>query len=310
MSKTEPSKISKIGTSLAEIARQLDESEPREKRPKRRFTQQDIAGRKWGRLQPLYRCEPGRGAYWVCQCDCGNICEVARHNFMREERPQVSCGCLRNEHLAAGGSQLTHGMSDTDIYRRWHGLHRHKGGVAQDWLTSFERFYADVGEPPFPRAIIMRKDESRELGPDNFKWGTARERMSEGTTERMRLFTLNGVTKSCAAWARDLGITRECLRRRIDISKWPLEKALSTPKMESDHMRGVCGVTRRPPKYFATFDGVTKSVAQWARDFGLSYPTMRRYVERPTDLTRQRLEALLAHAKGQQTKEWIPHVAS
>lgn len=35
-------------------------------------------------------------ARWLCQCDCGNTCEVGSNNF-RENGGSRSCGCLRSD---------------------------------------------------------------------------------------------------------------------------------------------------------------------------------------------------------------------
>lgn len=69
-----------------------------EKRAKE--TLKDITGQRFGRLVVLHRDEDkpkghGHKAYWVCQCDCGNIVSVVGTN-LRNGKTQ-SCGCLQKE---------------------------------------------------------------------------------------------------------------------------------------------------------------------------------------------------------------------
>lgn len=46
-------------------------------------------------------------AVWLCQCDCGNIIEVARPNLINNDTK--SCGCLKKE--ITGNLKKTHGLS-------------------------------------------------------------------------------------------------------------------------------------------------------------------------------------------------------
>lgn len=58
----------------------------------------DMTGKKIGRLTVLNRSETQRTskkAYWICQCECGNIVEVCGVN-LRNGKTQ-SCGCLQKE---------------------------------------------------------------------------------------------------------------------------------------------------------------------------------------------------------------------
>lgn len=60
----------------------------------------DITGQRFGRLVAI---EPDRsrstlhGAYWLCECDCGNK-TVVRSEKLRSGRTK-SCGCLRVERM-------------------------------------------------------------------------------------------------------------------------------------------------------------------------------------------------------------------
>lgn len=60
----------------------------------------NLVGQKFERLLVLHRDETkpkgaGKGVYWICQCDCGNICSV-RSDKLRNNITK-SCGCLSKE---------------------------------------------------------------------------------------------------------------------------------------------------------------------------------------------------------------------
>lgn len=108
---------------------------------------------------------------------------------------------------------VTHGKSRTVEYRAW--VHMRErcsnpntqhfdryGGrgisVCERW-DSFENFYADMG--PRPQGMsIERIDVNGNYCPENCKWATKVEQMSN--TRRSRLFTFYGKTLTLSAWAR------------------------------------------------------------------------------------------------------------
>lgn len=57
----------------------------------------DMSGERYGRLYvrgKSIRDDP-KGSFWICQCDCGNLTEVARSSLTRGFT--ISCGCFRKE---------------------------------------------------------------------------------------------------------------------------------------------------------------------------------------------------------------------
>lgn len=79
---------------------------------------------------------------------------------------------------------IKHGMARTAIYKRWNGMRSrclHKssrwyinyGGrgirVCESW-NSFENFYADMGDIPFPGAQLDRIDNEGNYEPGNVQW--------------------------------------------------------------------------------------------------------------------------------------------
>ena len=60
----------------------------------------DMVGKRFGRWRVVerYEKEKSNGAYWLCQCDCGNIKPVSG-NMLRSGGSK-SCGCLQKEIVA------------------------------------------------------------------------------------------------------------------------------------------------------------------------------------------------------------------
>ena len=70
----------------------------------------DLTGKRYGRLEVLYR-DPGKAeVYWVCRCDCGNITSVRSTSLTKGTR---SCGCIQREVAAVrGGSTISENSRD------------------------------------------------------------------------------------------------------------------------------------------------------------------------------------------------------
>ncbi len=98
--------------------------------------------------------------------------------------------------------------------------------VCEEWLASKEALYKDMGPRPSMRHSIDRIDNNGPYSAENCRWVTSQEQMSN--TRRNRFLTLGDRTDTLSGWARSLDISYQALSKRL--SKWPLEKALTTPK--------------------------------------------------------------------------------
>lgn len=176
---------------------------------------------------------------WLCQCDCGQTTTVVTANLGRIH----SCGCFQK------GRQPTHGMSRTRTHKSWSGMFQRcenpkdtayprYGGrgikVCPQW-RKFEQFLKDMGECP-EGLTIDRKDNDGNYTPENCRWAT---RQTQSENRRWVVWIeFNGVRKTRAQWAREIGITTATLRDRL-ASNWPLEQALSRPKSHTwDFIKG------------------------------------------------------------------------
>lgn len=97
--------------------------------------------------------------------------------------------------------------------------------VADEWLD-FERFFADVGAKPGPDYSLERIDNNGPYAPGNVRWATRLEQAQNKRNNRH--ITANGMTKSMAEWARDLGCNPAAILARIGAGMSP-QAAVTTP---------------------------------------------------------------------------------
>jgi hypothetical protein len=204
----------------------------------------NMTGERYGRLLVVGYCgrAPG-GARWLCRCDCGRE-TVVRRGSLTSGRT-TSCDCLRVERAIAANTKHGHAYRENrgspeykarhNIISRCHNPNTPRfadyGGrgitVCERWRESFENFLADMGLRPSPRHSIDRIDNGGNYEPGNCRWATRWEQMTNRRNNR--LLTCHGKTQCLSAWAREVGISVNSLRGRLDAG-WPLERALFIPQ--------------------------------------------------------------------------------
>lgn len=133
-----------------------------------------------------------------------------------------------------------HGMTRTAEYQAWvsmrsrcyrksYHLYRRYGGrgivVCEQWLNSFEDFYADMGNRPSSRHSLDRINNDGNYEPGNCRWATTLE---QGRNKSLcRVIEWNGRRQTLTEWAMDLGISPSSLSRRL--RTWPISNALTKP---------------------------------------------------------------------------------
>ena len=197
----------------------------------------NLSGQKFGRWTVLEFSDITKNKYyWNCICDCGSVKRVASSSLKSEGTK--SCGCWKKER------QLKHGQAKfgltTKIYKTWRDMkdrcnnpnntaYKNYGGrgikVCVRWLESFENFYADVGDCPLGMSLD-RKDNNGDYTPKNWRWATSRGQNNNRRDNHWVPF--RGERKTIAQWERDLGMSKDTLKSRLNKYGWSIERALTT----------------------------------------------------------------------------------
>ena len=189
----------------------------------------DMTGKVVGRLTVTGRDRTENGVlYWACQCECGNTKSI-RAALLRNGMVS-SCGCWRKERLQK------HNRTGTRIYNIWVNMiqrctnpknkvyHAYGGRgitVQEEW-KDFDKFYADMGDPPTDEHTIERDDVNGNYTKSNCRWATVNEQMANKRNNRT--LTYDGRTQILAQWARELGVHHATIRNRL-LRGWSIKEA-------------------------------------------------------------------------------------
>lgn len=145
----------------------------------------------------------------------------------------------------AAGIRESHGMRWTPEYQSWLGMkqrctnpkkreYKHYGGrgikVCDAWVSSFTKFYSDVGKRPSRSHSIDRINVNGNYEPSNVRWATQQQQIDN--TRVVKMVTINGKTQSHAAWAREMGLAVGQITARIK-SGWSEIEAITTPSIKA-----------------------------------------------------------------------------
>jgi hypothetical protein len=109
--------------------------------------------------------------------------------------------------------------SNHDSYPRYGG----RGiEICERWRL-FENFLADMGQPPSNEHTLDRIDGSLGYSPENCRWASSIEQANN--TSRNRWLTFNGVVRTVAQWAMELGCRPQLIDQRLRRG-WSVERAL------------------------------------------------------------------------------------
>lgn len=177
---------------------------------------------------------------WFCRCDCGNYSEVTAGAL--SSGTSKSCGCFRKEE--AYKATVIHGCSEHPLYRTWVAMvHRCCGPTNKDYasyggrgITVFDGWKENPHEfinyvSSLPNCGVKgytldRLNNDGNYEPGNVKWST---HLEQGSNKRScQNFTYLGITQCLSAWARDFGMTRRALSKRLKRG-WSIGEALTMP---------------------------------------------------------------------------------
>jgi hypothetical protein len=145
------------------------------------------------------------------------------------------------------------------------GFHNYGGRgirVCERWRV-FENFLSDMGERPTGTSL-ERTNNSGDYEPGNCVWATPEQQTTNRRVNRIVEFCGRRMTLS--QWAKEVGVSREALAERLE--RWPIEKALTAPKMASGPARSQSIVIE--------WNGVRLPLTGWARRIGTSVTTISR----------------------------------
>jgi hypothetical protein len=193
-----------------------------------------VVGARFGRL--VFVGPSTRRTHWTFKCDCGSPAKEIDHYPVRKGLVR-GCGCLWRETVL--GSNKTHGLAGTRIYRLWSMMHDRcrnprnphyptygeRGITVCHRWSDFEVFYADMGERP-PGMTLNRIDNDGPYSPENCEWASA---VAQGRNKtNNKLLTFQGKTQPLSAWAEELGLNYNTLNTRVQRG-WDDERVLATP---------------------------------------------------------------------------------
>jgi hypothetical protein len=211
----------------------------------------DFTPETFGRLTtlgPKFRLPVGKlgehKPYQVCECDCGNVMVVVFPQL--KSGHTKSCGCLQKQRLTERNTK--HSLTGTPEYMVFANMKTRCGNpnivqysdwggrgirICDRWLdpdTGFANFYADMGPRPSDTHTIDRRDNDGDYCPENCRWAT---RFEQNRNQRSNvMLTYNGKTQCAADWARELGLPKATVSRRIKAG-WTVERALTVQVLEA-----------------------------------------------------------------------------
>ena len=193
-----------------------------------------LIGQRFGRLVVVSKADGEKGGHsmWNCICDCGRKTKVRGSHLLSGDT--LSCGCLGREMARERG--LKHGMYETPTYASWRSMknrctnsnnpayknYGERGITVCERWNKFENFLADMGEKP-KGLTIERTDNNSGYSPENCYYATTKEQ--NRNTRRNRIIKYDGREQCLAAWAEEIGISRESLGHRL--KKYPPQIAFN-----------------------------------------------------------------------------------
>lgn len=191
------------------------------------------------------------GQKWKIKCKCGNV--------FTGQPSDTSGLCWNCSHKKVAQGHIKHnespdtGKKASRLYRIWLGMRArcniptassfaYYGGrgitVSPKWddYLTFKKWALNNGYKE--NLTIDRKDVNGNYEPENCRWITRKEQMSN--TRKNVHITYNGETKTISEWAERVGLRYSTLKRRIRSDEYTIEEALNIPfGMTRNEYRGL-----------------------------------------------------------------------
>jgi len=211
----------------------------------------NIIGQKFNRLTAIksHHKTNNNNYYWLFRCDCGKEKVINKSLVIRGYIR--SCGCLHKEKMKIiGKNNKIHGMDKYNkFYSKWTGIksrclnknrkkYKDYGGrgikVCNRWMNflnfkedMYESYKKHVKEFGEKNTTIDRINNNGNYCKENCKWSTLFEQANNKRNNNF--LTYNNKTMTIAQWERKLNFYYGTLNNRINILKWSIERAISTP---------------------------------------------------------------------------------
>lgn len=193
----------------------------------------NLENKRFGRLIAIKVVDKSksRSLIWQCKCDCGNVKNVPSTYLLGGDTQ--SCGCLQLESekkniKKAQDKAKTHGMSKTNLFRRWAGMKQRceninnnafndYGGrgikICDEW-SSFENFRDwSLNNGYKPNLSIDRINVNGNYEPTNCRWATS-ETQANNRRDTVYL-TINKARKTTKEWSNEYSIKPATIKTRI-----------------------------------------------------------------------------------------------
>jgi len=169
-------------------------------------------------------------AQWLCRCSCGKMCVASASNLRTGNTK--SCGHIVKDHSVRHGGRHTRlysiwtNMKDrcynpnTDTYNSYG---RRGITVCEEWKNDFGVFRDWALENGYDDSLtIDRIDNDGNYCPENCRWVDAK---TQANNRRSSVYvTVDGITRSLAAWADELGKSRSIFHARAKLYHTSVEE--------------------------------------------------------------------------------------
>ena len=212
----------------------------------------DLTGQRFGRLLALERANyNNHGAYWLCECDCGNK-KIISGKSLRKGLT-ISCGCYAKEQRRKATTK--HGQAKNrldNLYDKmkqrcyctysksyiWYGARGIK--ICDEWLQNKKAFFEwayqngyDINDP-YMKCTLDRIDVNGDYSPENCRFVDIKTQCNNRTTNR--LITYQETTLNLIGWEKKTGIKRGTIAHRLKLG-WPVKEALTRPLCKNQYDR-------------------------------------------------------------------------
>jgi hypothetical protein len=151
-----------------------------------------------------------------------------RQRQRRKDNPELAKIVSKKCHKKNSERHIWRGIINRCTDHRRPGYKNYGGrgiSICERWMT-FENFLEDMGKRPSVKHSVDRRDNDGWYCPENCYWATRAQQSRN--TRRTRFLEFNGKRQCMTDWAHELGVNPALLATRLNLLKWPVEKALTT----------------------------------------------------------------------------------